>query len=166
MSPFVESAAAAATTPLRPVLLAVTVDLDRSVFIQMALFAVLVVVLKPLLFDPMLRVFALREQRTDGAKAEARSMQERAADILIKYEGEVASARAQANQERDASRKETARLEAEILEEARRAADAITTAGRKAIGIEVSQLERELETQSGAFAQAIGSQVLGREIRS
>lgn len=163
MSPFVESAAAAAHSPL---ILAVTVDLDKSVFIQMVIFAILVVVLKPLLFDPMLRVFALREERTVGAKAEARSMQERAADILSKYDKELALARASAAEEREAHRRETAKLEAEILEESRKAAEAISAAGRLRIAAETESLQRELQLQSAGLAAEIGGKVLGREMRS
>ena len=162
MSPFVESAAAAAHSPL---ILAVTVDLDKSVFIQMVIFAILVIVLKPLLFDPMLRVFALREERTIGAKAEARSMQERAADILSKYDKELAVARASAAEEREAHRRETAKLEAEILEESRRAAETISAAGRERIAAETQRMQLELQAKTSALAAEIGSKVLGREIR-
>src|SRR5690606_9564812 len=49
-------------------LASVTVDLDKSVFVQMALFGVLILILDPLLFRPLLRLFALREERTDGAR--------------------------------------------------------------------------------------------------
>ena len=35
-------------------------DFDKTVLYQMLLFVVLMVVLKPLLFDPMLKIFALR----------------------------------------------------------------------------------------------------------
>jgi len=163
MSPFVESAAAAAHSPL---ILAVTVDLDKSVFVQMALFAALVVVLKPLLFDPMLRVFALREERTVGAKAEARAMQERAADILARYDGALKQARSTAAEQRESHRKETAQLESQILEEARLAVETIMAAGRGRIIAEIETLQKDLAATSTGLAGEIGSQVLGREVRS
>src|SRR4051794_32323191 len=49
----------------------VTVDLDASFVVQLVLFVVLLVVLKPLLFDPMLRLFEEREKRIDHAIKEA-----------------------------------------------------------------------------------------------
>lgn len=143
---------------------AVTVDFDKSVFIMMALFALMIVVMKPLLLDPMLRVFALREERTDGAKAEARAMQEKAADILSNYEAEVAAVRAQATADRDALRKETARLEAEILAEAREAAERIAKDGRVRIEAEVHALERDLDARAAGLAKEMASRVLGREL--
>lgn len=145
---------------------AVTVDFDKTVFIQMALFALLILVLKPLLLDPMLRVFTLREERTDGAKAEARGMQERAAEILANYEKEVAKVRSEATAEREALRRETAKLEAEILAEARAAAEAIALEGRTRIRTDIAALQKDLDSQAQTLAKEIGSRVLGRELTS
>lgn len=143
---------------------AVTVDFDKSVFVMMALFALMIVIMKPLLLDPMLRVFALREERTDGAKAEARAMQEKAAEILSNYEAQVAKVRAEATADRDALRKETARLEAEILAEARAAAEAIAKDGRLRIETEIAVLQKDLDARAAGIAKEIGSCVLGREL--
>ncbi len=164
MSPLTEGALPSAINKVSPVIAAVTVDFDKSVFVMMALFALLIVVLKPILLDPMLRVFALREERTDGAKAEARAMQERAAEILSNYEAEVAKVRAEATAERDALRKETARVEAEILAEAREAAEAISREGRERIATEIANLSRDLDARAEGLAKEIGSRVLGREL--
>ncbi len=165
-SHFADGVTAPVCQPFPFQLAAVTVDLDKSVLIQMAMFSVLIVVLKPLLFDPMLRVFALREERTDGAKAEARAMQERAADILANYEAQLAEVRAQAAAEREVLRKETAQLEASILAEARSAADVIVSEGRERIDKEVSELNAELESREAELSARIGSRVLGRELSS
>jgi F-type H+-transporting ATPase subunit b len=164
MSPFVESAAPAAGASFRPLIASVTVDLDKSVLIQMAIFFVLILILKPLLFDPMLRVFALREEKTEGARAEARGMQERAAEILANYEKELAKVRAVAAEERDRVRSETAKLEATIFEEARQASAKIVEDGRTQIRSEIETIRRELGQQSSAIAADIASRVLGRSL--
>lgn len=170
MSPFVDSGClneAALTSVNRltaPLFASVTVDFDKTVFVQMAIFALLILVLKPLLFDPMLRVFALREERTDGAKADARAMQERAAEILSNYEAEVARVRADATTERDRLRKETGQLEARILAEGRAAAESITQEGRTRMAQEVEAFQVELEHQARAAAKDVASRVLRREV--
>jgi F-type H+-transporting ATPase subunit b len=166
LSPVVEIAVITAHKSLPPVVAAVTVDFDKSVLIQMALFSILIVLLKPLLLDPMLRVFSLREERTEGAKGEARSMQERAADILSKYEGEVAKVRAEATTQRDTLRKETAQLEAQILADARKSAESIVTDGRAQMTETIAALETDLEKMSRDLAKNIAGQVIGREINS
>jgi F-type H+-transporting ATPase subunit b len=164
LSPFVEGAAASANSLSQPLLASVHVDLDKTVFIQMALFGILILILKPLLFDPMLRVFALREERTDGAKTEARKMQERAAEILSNYEAEIAKVRADATAERDRMRKETSQLEARILAEGREAAETIAADGRARIAEEMQAFQIELDEKTSALAGQIASRVLSREV--
>jgi F-type H+-transporting ATPase subunit b len=164
MSPLFEGVTNSAPVTFHPVIAAVTVDFDKSVFLQMILFSLLIIVLKPLLFDPMLRVFALREEKTEGAKAEARAMQERAAEILLNYEKEVARVRAEATTERDNLRKETARVEAEILEQARAASEKIVSEGRAKLESEIAGLTSDLEKQTVALANELSRQVVGREL--
>ena len=79
------------SAPLRDQLLSsgVNIDFDLTFFAQMIIFSVLILVLRPLLFEPVLRIFEEREKRTDGARAEARTMQEKAGELLTKYEAEL-----------------------------------------------------------------------------
>ena len=161
---FVGGWTAVARPSLSPILASVTVDLDKSVFIQMAVFAVLIVVLKPLLFDPLLAVFALREERTDGAKAEARTMQERAAEILSGYESKLNHVRLEASHERETLRRETAQLESKIIDEARASTEGIVNEGRRRIAAEMATFEEDLKAREVTVTQDITSRVLGREM--
>src|ERR1041384_4286176 len=68
---------------------AVNIDFDLTFIGQMVVFAALILVLKPLVYDPVLALFEEREKRSDGAKAEAREMQEKAGTLLRKYEQEL-----------------------------------------------------------------------------
>lgn len=142
----------------------VSIDFDRTVVLQMVLFALLVVVLKPLLFDPMLRIFEERERRTDGARAEARQMQEKAGELLRKYEAELERIHQVAAQERDQLRQETARLEAEILRDARAATTRILEDGRKRLEAEIKTIRFDLGQRSEVLAREAASRVLGREV--
>jgi F-type H+-transporting ATPase subunit b len=148
--------------PAPALLASVTVDFDKGVFLQMAMFAIAIALLKPLLFDPMLRLFALREERTEGARAEARHMQERAAEILHNYEAEVARVRADATLERDALRKETAYLEAKIFADARAEAEQIAQAGRAQIAQEMAAFHGVLQQRTVDLSGQIVGSILGR----
>lgn len=143
---------------------AVSIDIDRTFIIMMVVFAFLVVALKPLLFDPVLAVFEEREKRTDGAKAEARKMQEQAGELLRRYEHELERVNQVAAEERERLRTETARLESQILEEARAAAGKIGDEGRKKIEGEVNAIRFELGRQSEQIAREIAARVLGRGV--
>lgn len=143
----------------------VNIDFDLTFIAQMVVFAALVVVLRPLLFDPVLGLFEERERRTDGARAEARQMQERAGELLVEYETELERVNRVAAEERDRSRAETARLEGEILAEARAAAAKIVDEGRARIEEEVHSIKFDLGRESERLAHDIASSVLGREVR-
>src|SRR5262245_61344456 len=66
---------------------AINLALDLTFLAQFVLFGVFVTFLKPLLFDPLLKVFEERERRTEGAKEEARQMDAEAGELLQRYEG-------------------------------------------------------------------------------
>lgn len=142
----------------------VSIDLDKSVLLQMVVFAVLVVVLKPLLFDPILRIFALREERTDGAKAEARRLQVRAGKLLRRYEKELERVQEVAAEERERIRRETSRQEAAILQEARDVTNQLLAEGRAKIEKEVTAIRFELGKESERVAQNVVEKVFGREV--
>src|ERR1700691_3108345 len=84
----------------------ITVDVDWTFVVQLVLFVGLLLILKPILFDPMLQLFEERERRTEGAKLQARRIDEKSATALAKYEPELAKARAAASVERDKIRAE------------------------------------------------------------
>lgn len=155
------------TTSLRPLLALadINVDLDLTFVAQLLLFVTFIIVLKPLLFDPLLRVFEAREQRTEGARQSAREMDEQAAELILRYEKELEVVRRDAAEDRDRLREETQRLEARILAEARADATRIIEEGKAKIATEVEQLRKELEAQRPQLAAEIASKVLGREVQ-
>ena len=140
----------------------VPLDFDRSVLLQIIVFAVLIVVLKPLLFDPVLKVFALREERTEGARATARELQEKAGELLRKYEKELERVQQVAAEERELLRSETAKLEAEILRDAREVTTRIVEDGRRKIETEVNLIRVAVGAESEKVAQMIVDRVIGQ----
>ncbi len=142
----------------------VVMDIDRTVFVQMAVFVMLILVLSPLLFKPVLRLFEERERRTEGARSAARAMQDKAEELLRRYEAKLDEVKRAAAAERDRLRNETLRLEAEIVEKARQANTRIVEQGRSQIEGEVSAIRRELGAYSQRIAKEIGASVLGREV--
>src|SRR6185436_14755687 len=97
----------------------VNVDFDLTFLAQFLLFSMFIVVIKPLLFDPLLKVFEERERRTEGAKKQARAMDEKAGELLQRYEAALDAVRREASQERERLRAEAQKMEAQIMAEAR-----------------------------------------------
>jgi F-type H+-transporting ATPase subunit b len=141
----------------------IDLDFNNIVVFQIVIFVFLIVVLKPLLFDPMLKVFGLREERTEGARDTARELEEQAGELLTRYEAELTRVSQAAAAERDRLRADTTKLEAQILNEARQAAAKIVDDGRRRIESEVNAIRFELGKQSERLAGDIASRVLGRE---
>ncbi|HTM46982.1 MAG TPA: ATP synthase F0 subunit B [Polyangiaceae bacterium] len=142
----------------------VSIDFDRSFLVQMVLFALLIAVLKPLLFDPVLKIFEERERRTEGARAEARKMQEQAGEILTRYERELERVNQAAAAEREKIRIETLRVEQDILAQGRKVAQDIVAQGRTQIQKDVQALQFELGKRAEQLAHQIASRVLGRDL--
>jgi F-type H+-transporting ATPase subunit b len=145
---------------------AISVDFDATFLVQLVLMAGLTLVLKPLLFDPMLRLFEERERRIDGAKMQARKIDEKSASALSKYESEMARARAAANAERDKIRAEAVRREQEILGSVRESTAKTIEEGKRAAEGEAARVRAALASGTGALARDLATRVLGREVQS
>jgi len=144
----------------------VNVDFDLSFIVQIALFGLFITVLKPVLFDPLLKLFEEREKLTEGARASAREMDEKASKLVARFESEIEEVRREGAQERDRLRAETAKLEARMADEAKADAARIVAEGRARIASEVAALRVEFEASRPALAQQIASKLLGREVGS
>jgi F-type H+-transporting ATPase subunit b len=142
----------------------VNLDFDLTFLGQMVAFTLLVLILKPLLFDPLMKLFEERERRTEGAKLSARQMDERAGQLLRRYEAELEKVRRAAAEERERLRSEGQRLEAKIVEETRAEVAKTIEEGKVRIARESATIRAELRVQSQQLARNIASSVLGREI--
>jgi F-type H+-transporting ATPase subunit b len=144
---------------------AINVDVDLTFVVQLVLFVGLTLILKPVLFDPMLKLFEERERRIDGAKVQARKIDEKSATALAKYEEEMAKARATATTEREKIRGEALQREQEILAAVRASAGKVLEDGKRAVHTEAERARAALKTDAQAIARELASRVLGREVQ-
>lgn len=144
---------------------AVEVDFDATVLFMVVLFLVLWVILKPVLFDPMLRLFEERERRIDGAKLLARKIDQKSANALAEYEAEMQKARTSANAEREKIRAEGLKREAEILARVRAETAKTLEDGRKQMKDDMARARAGLDAEMGSIAAEFASRALGREVR-
>ena len=144
----------------------VTVDFDLTVLVQLGLFLVLLVILKPALFDPMMRLFEEREKRIEGTRNEARKENERSAKAKSKAMAIVAKGREAGSLERDALRAEGMKREAELMNVVRAESAATLERGRAEIGSEAKTARDQLLRDARALGRDMASRVLGREVVS
>lgn len=143
---------------------AIDVDLDLTVFVQVGLFIVLLLVLKPVLFDPMLKLFEEREKRIEGARAEGLKLDRASAEAQAKYEAAMQKARGVANQERDKLRAEGTKAENEILAEVRTETAKTMDDGRNRLRGEVALARQELDREAASLGAELATRVLGRQV--
>jgi F-type H+-transporting ATPase subunit b len=145
---------------------AVNVDLDASLVVQVGLFILLLFVLKPLLFDPMLKLFEEREKKIEGTRLAASKEDERSAKALAKYEAVLAKAREAGSAERDALRAEGTKREAEMMGRVRATTAATVEQGRGALSAEARAARTALTAEAASLGRTIASRVLGREVQT
>ncbi|WP_394826318.1 hypothetical protein [Pendulispora albinea] len=143
---------------------AVDVDFDLTMLGQVVLFLILMAVLKPLLFDPMLKLFEAREVRIEGAIQEGHREDQKSAEAQAKYESEMQAARAAGNLDREKLRAEAIKSENEILARVRASTAKTLEEGRKQAENEATQVRAALRDQSKVLARDIATRVLGREV--
>jgi len=142
----------------------ISIDVDATLLVQITLFILLVGILGPLLFAPLFRLFEEREHRTEGARQDAREMQDKAAELLERYQTEVERVQRLASQERERVRVETAALEARILEQSRQAAEKTIEQGRQQIAEQATRVRSDIETSVRSIGLQIAATALGREV--
>lgn len=140
------------------------IDIDGTVFIQFGLFLLMALVATKLLFKPYLK---MREERTagiEGARREAKELENEAESRMGDYEQRLARARDTALEEQRKVRSEAAAHQREVTEKARaQAASALAEAHAK-VADETGRARQELLPRADTLARDIVTKLLGREV--
>ena len=140
------------------------VDLDGTIFIQLFIFFVLLALLNWLVFQPMIRLFAAREEAIDGARAAAKEMELTAKDDGGKLDEARRKVRAEAGDARERARAEALKAERVILSSARHgAAGAIATADAQ-LASEAKKARADIAATTPVLARQIAAKLLGRDL--
>ncbi len=142
------------------------ISFDGTLVVNIVLWLVLFVLLRPLLWEPMIKLFAAREGGMGGSRDEAKRLEAEAQVKREEYETKLKAARSAAATERDRIRSESLKREAEIIGEARNKVAEAIDAQRATLKVEREKLSAELKTMIPALAKDIASKALGREVAS
>jgi F-type H+-transporting ATPase subunit b len=141
------------------------IDLDASIFIQMGIFFIAFFILKALVFNPTMQLFDAREQAIDGAKGEAKRMQEEAVSKREHFEGELRRVSAAANEERERARAEAQKLARQLTEQARSQAVATQKTAKDKLDAQAAEVRKTALAQVPTIARALTSKLLGRNVQ-
>ena len=156
MTPLYAIAAGNAAPPI--------IDLDSTVLVQLVVFVITALVLSRFLFRPYLAIRAQRGAGMEGARDEARRLDEEAQARLADYETSFAAARGRASAERGKLQSEGVAREREILAAAREATQTALEAARKKLGADAAETRKQLEPRAQEIARSIARKILGREV--
>jgi F-type H+-transporting ATPase subunit b len=140
------------------------IDLDGTILVQLAVFFIALVILRALVFKPMLRVFEAREEAIDGARREARRMEQEARAAGDKFDDEMRGLRSSATAERERLRQEGQRLERTILDKVRQETQKELGDAEAQLQIEARRLRADINATVPKLAGQIAEKLLGREV--
>jgi F-type H+-transporting ATPase subunit b len=140
------------------------VDIDGTVFIQLGLFLVVMFFLSQVLFRPYLKMRADREAGIEGARDDAKRMDEQAKLQIADYENQLMKARVRSTDDRQKLRAEGVAREREIVEAARKSTQAAADEAKQKLAADAAAARAALEPRTQEIARAIVTKVLGREV--
>ncbi len=140
------------------------IDIDYSIFIQIALFLVIWFFLARFVFTPFQRLLGEREQRTEGMKAEAETLLEEAQRLRIQYEERITKAKEEGDSIKEGIRQEALEAREELLAQVQEEAARFLQTARQQIQQEMEK-GRELALQEAeVLAQQMAEKILARKV--
>jgi F-type H+-transporting ATPase subunit b len=141
------------------------IDLDGTLFVQLAMFFVAFALLYGLVFKPMIAVLEAREQAIDGAKNEAKQLEQDVKDKQATFDAELRKVRGNAGEERERLRAEALELERKLLERVRVETTSLMNDAKAQLEVEARSARAELAAGRNDLAREIASKVIGREVQ-
>jgi F-type H+-transporting ATPase subunit b len=140
------------------------VDIDATILVEVGLFLLCFLLLRGLIFKPLLRLLDERRAQTQGAREEAKKF-EAEADVRTKtVTRAVQQAKVQASEEREQMRQQAKRREQEVLHAAKEEAARITDAARQKVAARRPEAEREAAATARELAGDIATRLAGRAL--
>ena len=143
----------------------VELDFDFTFLVQMGLFVVLYLILKPLLFEPILELFKERERLTEETVKKANAMDDESVHAKNKYDAAMSEVRKDATETREKICQEGVRHEADLLLAARTTSAKKMEEGRALSQRELETAKQQLESGARDLARELASRALGREVQ-
>lgn len=140
------------------------IDLDGTIFVQLGLFLLLMLVLKRFLWNPYLRVRGERVSRVEGYREEAGRLEADAAARLARTEAQLAEARRVGTGLRAVARAEAQAREQTLLAEAQAAAQKTLAEARARLDGVLTSERAKLAGRAADIGREAAAKILRREV--
>ena len=136
------------------------IDFDATLVIQMGLFLLLFVVLKPLLFTPFMKAMDERHQVLEGSREAADEFESRAERALNEYEKKMRDARREATEVRESLRTQGQAEFQDLIGEAREEISAKIETERQSVASQREEALTQLQGRADELANTIVGKML------
>lgn len=140
------------------------IDINISLFYQLANFLVLLIVLNIILFKPIRQIMREREQGISSALGDAKNAQERMRNLLDSYNASLAEAKQKAATAYNASYQQGLDAQRDMIATERTKAGAMLDKARGEIAAASSAARVDLGKEAERLSQDITSKLLGRAV--
>lgn len=137
---------------------------DKTFFIQLALFLVVLTVLSRFVFKPLLKILELRRQHTAGERKKMEELARRTETMMKEYEARMTAARQEAIGLKESIRREGQEAGSKLVQESKEAAKLQIEKVKQEIKISSDEAVGELEKQAKLLGVEMAEKVLGRKV--
>jgi F-type H+-transporting ATPase subunit b len=140
------------------------IELNFTFFFQVFNFFLLMFILNKLLYKPVLKILAERDERVAGGQEQAKKLVEDGQKIFETYNLKLHNAKLDAVTVKNTTRKEAVDQANVIIDGARGQAEKIVADVQKEMAEEIARVKKELEPELGIMSATIAQQILGRKV--
>jgi F-type H+-transporting ATPase subunit b len=135
-----------------------------EIIVGVIAFAILYFVLAKFVFPQMEKTFVARREAIEGGMERAEAMQAEAKAALEHYRAQLAEARTEAAQIRDAARAEGQQIIEELRAQAQEESARIIARGDEQLAAQRQQVLNQLRAEVGTLAVELASRVVGESL--
>ncbi len=140
------------------------VDINWTVFLQIANFLILIFVLNTVLYKPIRNILLQRKEKVSGLEGSIDTLSQDAKKQDEAYALGIKEARAKGMKEKEALVKAASDEEKEIVRKINERAQADLAAIREKVAKDADKVRSALNEKVDAFARDIGQKILGRAV--
>lgn len=140
------------------------ISLNLTIFIQMGLFLVLMLILNRLVFKPMVSLLEEREKRVKDPGTDAKAMEAEVEKMRLQYDASLNDAKLRAIEERNRLRKEGTDREQEIIKGAYKASEETLSEVKGRIEKELGIAREALRKEAAILSSNVAEKLLGRAV--
>ena len=145
-------------------LAAAILDLDLTLVFQFGIFIILFILLRVLLFTPVVKLIDARREATIGSKEQAATMNSESEALLDKIHTELMDIRTAAAAERARAVEQARRQGRAIEDETRTKCQALVAPAETQIKDEAAKVESDLRQSLASLTHLAAETILGRAI--